>query len=125
MADCDWIILCDYAFPAMHGKLCMIGVFDVILATKSPAKHPRLAIGFSVIGEPGETGTIKLEIIAPTAKVIAEAEANFTLPDAGSAQAHLEIPNLVLPEFGRYAIQIDLGDNLPKVAWFTLKQLSA
>lgn len=122
MAECDWIILSDYAFQAMHGKLCMIGVFDMIFAPNIPVGHPRIAIGFTMTGEPGESGDVKLEIISPTGKVIARARARFALPDTGSAHANFEIQNLVLSDFGRYAVQVDLGEGIPKVAWFTLKQ---
>jgi hypothetical protein len=123
MADCEWIILCDYAFQAVPGKLCLIGIFDTIFATKAPAAHPRAAVGFGLVGEPGESGEAKLEIIGTTGAIIAKTTAGFTLPDAGSAQGLIDIPQLVLPEFGRYAIQIDLGETIPKQAWFTLKQL--
>ena len=123
MADCDWIILCDYAFPAAHGKLCLIGIFDTVFASNAPAAHPRASIGFSIIGEPGESGDIKLEIIGPIGQTVANASGRFTLPDAGSASVHMDIANIPLPDFGRYAIQIDLGENLPKQAWFTLKQV--
>lgn len=125
MAECDWIILCDYAFPAMHAKLCMIGIFDTVFTPSVPTMHPRAMIGFSLIGEPGESGTMKLEVIGPTGKIISTADAQFTLPDAGSAFGHLEIQNLLLEELGRYAIQINLGEGLPKQAWLTLKPIPA
>jgi hypothetical protein len=106
----------------MHGKLCLIGVFDIIFSPNVPVRHPRIAIGFNLTGEPGESGPVKLEIIGPTGQVVARAEAQFALPDTGSAQANLELPGLVLPEFGRYAVQVDTGEGVPKVAWITLKQ---
>jgi hypothetical protein len=124
MADCDWIVLCDYAFQAMHGKVCLIGIFDNIFTPTVPITHPRAAIGFSIIGEPGETGDVKLEVIGPTGQIVTETSARFTLPDDGTARAFLEIVGLTLPEFGRYAIQIDLGESIPKQAWFTLKRLA-
>lgn len=124
MSDCEWVILCDYAFPAMHGKLCMIGIFDMMFTPVLPVTYPRVFIGFSLIGEPGEKGEAKLEIIGPTGQIVSSAKVSFTLPDIGSAFGGLEIQNLVLPEFGRYAIQIDLGESLPKQAWFTLMEQS-
>src|SRR4051812_42703894 len=123
MADCDWVILCDYAFIAVPNKLSMIGVFDTIFSHEVPVTHQHAAVGFSIIGEPGETGQMKLEIIDPNGQPITQGGGNFTLPDSGSGYASLEFWNLVLPEFGRYAIQIDLGEHVPKVAWFTLKQV--
>lgn len=123
MAECDWIVLCDYAFPAMHGKLCMIGVFDTLyVKTEPPVTHPHAAIGFSVVGEPGELVQAQLEIIGPSGGSLAKARVNFVLPDAGSAQGHIVIKNLRVTELGRHAIQMDFGDGAPKSAWFTLRQ---
>jgi|SRR5438093_9486014 len=122
MAECDWVLLCDYAFPDLRGKLCIIGVFDTIFAKDLPTRHERAAIAFSIIGEPGEALRIKLEIIGPSGKVIAKAHVEAMLPDAGGAQGHIEIRQLVLEEYGRHAIQIDTGDGVPKAAWFTLLQ---
>ena len=123
MADSDWIILCDYAFPALNGKLCLIGIFETIFADEAPALHPRAAIGFNLIGEPGEHVRATIKIISPSAEVIAKAEITSTLPDAGAGSVHLEIQGLGLPEFGRYAIELDLGAASPKTAWFTLRKL--
>lgn len=120
MADCEWIIVCDYAFPAMQSKLCMIGIFDIMFAPAVPFNHEKIFIGFNLVGEPGEKGETKLEIIAPTGTVISSAKGVFTLPDTGSAFGAMQVVNLELPEFGRYAIQIDLGESVPKQAWFTL-----
>lgn len=124
MAECEWIALCDYAFQGQHGKLGLIGIFDVILTRRAaPITHPRASIGFNVFGEPGERVQMALEIIGPSGQPLVKANADLTLPDAGSAHAHIDLQDLLLPEFGRYAIQIDLGEGIPKTAWFTLKQL--
>jgi len=123
MADSDWIVLCDYAFPALNGKLCLIGIFETIFADAIPATHPRAAIGFNLIGEPGEQIKATIKIISPSAEVIARADIVSVLPDAGTGSVHLEIQGLALPEFGRYAIELDLGAASPKTAWFTLRKL--
>ena len=123
MADCDWVVLCDYAFPDHRGKLCLIGIFDVIYAPNVPAVHERAAVAFSVFGEPGERVELKLEIISPQGQVITKSPAQvFTLPDAGSAQGRIELRGLPLNDFGRYAMQIDLGPASTKATWFTLQQ---
>lgn len=124
MADCDWIVLCDYAFPAQNGKLCLIGIFDLLGVPSVPYQHDRAAICFSVIGEPGEHVHLKLDIIGPTGQhVIPTFEQTVTLPDAGGAQGNIELRGLKLKDFGRHAIQLDLGEGVPKTAWFTLKEL--
>jgi hypothetical protein len=125
MAECDWIVLCDYAFLDARGKLCQIGIFDAIYTPNVPAKHERSAITFSIIGEPGEDFHAKLEVIGPTGEVVSKAEFRGTLPDEGSARGLIELRDLLLKELGRHAIQIDFGDGVPKAAWFTLRQLPA
>jgi len=124
MAECEWIILCDYAFAGENGKLGIVGVFDVIGAVETPALHPRAAITFSLIGEPGEQGELKLKLIGPSGQVVIDVAQKYILPEAGSARGFFEILNLQLPELGRYAIEIDSGDIQPKTAWFSLKQSS-
>ena len=123
MAECDWIILCDYAFPALHGKLGLIGIFDTIYTKTVPIRHPRAAIGVAIIGEPGEKVQAKLEIISPTGKPLAKGQIGMTLPNQGSAFAHIDLQNLLLAEWGRHAIQLDFGDGVPKSAWFTLRKI--
>jgi hypothetical protein len=123
MAECEWIVLCDYAFPAMSGKLCLIGIFDVIFTRGLPAKHERAAIGFNIIGEPGEQVHLKLEIIRPTGGVILNANQDLTLPDSGAAQLKIELKDLPLFDLGRHAIQLDLGGGQTKSAWFTVTLL--
>jgi hypothetical protein len=88
-----------------------------------PVAHERAAIGFAIIGEPGEHVRMELEIIGPTGQVILKAPPQeFTLPDSGGAHGQIDVRGLVLNDFGRHAIQIDVGDGNPKSAWFTLRQ---
>jgi hypothetical protein len=121
VADCEWIIVCDYAFRAERGKLGMIGVFDTVFVKQLPTKHSRAAICFNIVGEPGEHVEIKLEVIGPTGQVVLKTNTEFTLPDAGSAQGLIDVQGLVLSELGRYAVQVDLGESVPRQAWLTAK----
>jgi hypothetical protein len=121
MADCEWIILCDYAFPTQNGKLCLVGIFDKIWTTNTPVTHPQLAIAFSVIGEPGENVGMKLSIIRPTGAPLQSFNTTFVLPNEGSARSSFQILGLVLPDFGPYAIEADLGDGPPKVVHFNVQ----
>jgi hypothetical protein len=125
MADCEWIVLCDYAFRGANGKMCLIGLFDTIYAPRLPALHDRAFVVASFIGEPGEAIDLTVEIIDPTGRVLV---GPFTqkgvLPDAGSAQAQFELRGLELKEWGRHAIQVTpSGGSLPKQAWFSLTLL--
>jgi hypothetical protein len=123
MAECDWIVLCDYAFVAVPSKVSLIGIFDVIYAHDVPVMHDRAFVAFTIIGEPGELVAVTLEIIGPTGKTIATAKQAATLPDSGGGQVMIEVRGLPLSDFGRHAIQVDLGDGVPKSAWFTLTRV--
>ena len=103
----------------------MVGIFDTIFVKELPVSHPRAAIGFNIVGEPGERVQMKLEIIGPTGDAILKApQQSFVLPDVGTAFVHQDLQNLVMNDFGRHAIQIDLGDGTtPKSAWFTLRKI--
>ena len=54
MAECDWAILCDYAFQDIGRKTCLIGVFDRIFALTVPTVLVQAAIGLKLLGTPGE-----------------------------------------------------------------------
>jgi hypothetical protein len=120
MAECEWILLCDYAFVVMPGKVSAVGIFDTIFAHGVPTIHPQAFVVFNVLGEPGEHVAATLEIIGPTGKTLAKAEVKATLPDSGGAQTFVALKDLTLAEFGRHALQVDFGDGHPKSAWFTL-----
>ena len=94
--------------------MCLIGIFDKIWATKTPATHAQAVIAFSLVGEPGEQISLKLQIIRPTGAVLNTFENKIVLPDTGSIRSSFEIRNMILPDFGPYAIQVDLGEGPPK-----------
>ena len=123
MAECDWIILCDYAFLAARNKVSLIGIFDTIYARELPIRHDRPHVAMSIVGEPGESVQAKLEIIGPSGQVVAGGRLEAVLPDSGSAQMSLQLPVLELSEWGRHAIQIDLGYQQVKSAWFTVTRI--
>ena len=91
MAECEWILLCDYAFLAEPSKVSVIGMFDVIYAQRVPATHDRAFIAFNILGEPGERVPVKLEIIGPSGNTIATATAIAVLPDSGGAKSFVEL----------------------------------
>lgn len=125
MAECEWIVLCDYAFMAAPSKVSVIGLFDVIWAHAVPVTHERAFVAFNILGEPGERVTVRLEIIGPNGLMIAQTQGVAVLPDSGGAKAFIELRNMTMTDFGRHAIQVDLGDGQPKSAWFTLLQAQA
>ena len=123
MADCEWLILCDSAFHGEHRKLSLIGIFNTVFAPDTPATHLKSALGFGLVGEPGERVKGKIEILSPTSITILEATFETVMPDDGSASHKMELPPLQFPEFGQYAIQLDIGNGQPPTsAWFAVKR---
>ena len=54
MPECEWAILCDYAFLDVNRKRCLIGTFNEIRTTNVPAHHPQAALALKILGEADE-----------------------------------------------------------------------
>lgn len=122
MAECEWLILCDYAFQAERGKLCLIGIFDRVFATSVPTKHHMAAVAFLLVGEPKEKVALKLEIVRPTGGSLLSLEMESQLGDTGVSRGNIGIGDLLLPDFGNYALQIYANEALIKTSTFTVQQ---
>jgi hypothetical protein len=122
VAECEWLILCDYAFNADRGKLCLIGIFDRIFAGSVPTKHHQAALAFHLLGEPKEALELRFEIVRPTGATLLSLEAQTQLGDTGVVRGSLGIGDLLLPDYGNYALQLYSNDTLVKTATFTVQQ---
>ena len=105
--------LCDAA-TADTGKLNILGAFDTIWATNTPAVHPQCSIALRIRFENIERGEHRVtvnfvdldgrHIIPPANGTI-----NINFPDqqrSGSANLILNIQMLQLQRFGEYAIDL-------------------
>lgn len=110
MADCDWAILCDYAFQDVARKTCAIGIFDRIMAAGVPAQHHQAALIFRLIGEPNEKVKFRVDISRPTGGMIGSIGGEVTMPEAGMAEFIANLQGLPLPDFGVYAFALTLGE---------------
>lgn len=123
MAECEWVILCDYAFAAQGNKLCMVGVFDNISTASVPQVHLMAAIGFSLIGESGETVDLQVQVVRPTGGVLQRLGGPTDLGPAGVTRGSVTLQGMVLPDFGSYAIEIYDGEELLRSTTFVVKRL--
>lgn len=114
MADCEWAVLCDYAFKDVGRKTCMIGVFDRIFATGVPAQHHQAAFVFRLIGDASEKVKFRVEITRPTGGVIGSIGGEVQLPPVGTAEFITNLQGLPLPDWGVYNFALYLGDALTK-----------
>ncbi len=122
MAECDWIILCDYAFLDVAGKMCLIGAFDRVFAPTVPSALHQSSIAMKLLGEPNETANFRVEIIRPTGGQLASVGGTLTIPDSGSANVQFNIAGLALPDYGLYAVNVYVGNELLKTTGFLATQ---
>jgi hypothetical protein len=123
MAECDWAILCDYAFLDVNRKMCLIGAFNQVNTFNVPAVHPQAALALKVTGEPNEKVPIRVEIIRPTGGSLGKLEGEVQLGPVGSGEIHMVIAGLPIPDWGLYAFNIFLGDQLAKTTGFSVVKI--
>lgn len=123
MAECDWAILCDYAFLDVNRKMCLIGTFNQVNALNVPAVHQQAALALKIIGEAGEKVPIRVEIVRPSGGILGKLEGEIQLAPAGGGEIHLNIAGLPIPDWGLYSFNIYLGDQLAKTAGFSVAKI--
>jgi hypothetical protein len=122
MADCDWVILCDYAFLDQGGKMCMIGAFDRVFAAAVPSALHQSSISMKLLAEPGETVNFRVEIIRPTGGQLASVGGTLKVPDTGVCNVQFNIAGLALPDYGLYAVNVYAGNELLKTTGFLVAE---
>ena len=122
MAECDWAILCDYAFLDVGRKMCMIGVFDRVFTASVPSALHHSAVAIKLIGEPGEEINFRVEIIRPTGGQLATMEGTASVPEVGAVEMTVTIAGMPLPDFGLYSLNIHAGTALLKTVGFLVTQ---
>lgn len=120
MAQCEWAILCDYAFQDIGRKNCLIGIFDRIIAARVPTTHHQAALVVRLLGEHRERAQVRLAITRPTGETLIEVNGQGDLGDTGSSDLILNIRGLQLPDFGIYGVNVFVNDALTKTITFTV-----
>jgi hypothetical protein len=111
--DIQVATLCDSAAD-YHGKLCILGAFDTIMAPRVPAVHPQCAVALRVVFRKEEEGEheMSVRIIDEDGRHLVppiEARVNVQIPDGVyflSRNAVLNLQQLNFPKAGLYAIEI-------------------
>jgi hypothetical protein len=112
--------LCDYAKGEPTGKLYVIGTYDHVLAAEAPIAMPPSAIASRLRFDEIEQGAKKVTVTftdSDGAKVIPEIgmQMNIQLPPGESTTAAnvvIILPQISLPRFGEYAIDLAVGSRL-------------
>lgn len=123
MADCDWAILCDYAFLDVNRKMCLIGTFNQINSAAVPSVHPQASLALKIIGEGNEKVPIRVEIVRPSGGLLGKLEGEIQLGESGSGEVNLNMAALPIPDWGLYSFNVYLGDQLTKTAGFTVQKI--
>lgn len=126
MAEVDWAILCDYAFLDVGRKTCIIGAFAQIFAQAVPAQHPQVALVVRFTGQPSENFKTKMEIVRPIASgggTIGAVNNELKIGENGALEFTTNIVGLPLPDWGDYAFNIYVDDQLAKTVTFSVKEI--
>jgi hypothetical protein len=118
MAECDWAILCDYAFLDAGRKQCIIGAFDRIYTARVPTALPKASVAVKVIGNPSEQIRFRFQIIRPTGIELLHVDGQIAAADTGSADIQFNLVNTTLPDIGVYSINVYLNDELARPITF-------
>lgn len=103
-------LLCDAAIQDPYtGKTTIVGTLDRLVATGYPAVHAHCALYFKVT-EMNGTDRFSIRILAPDLEtVVAEPMSDWSLAVDDPLQHYdcvVNLPDLVLPERGRYTVQL-------------------
>ncbi len=122
MAECEWAVLCDYAFQDVGRKTCLIGIFDRIFAAAVPAQHHQSAFAFKITGDPNEEVTFKLEIARPAGGTLSSFGGKMKVPPSGTIDVIANLQGMPLPDFGPYSFTLYLGETPSKTIGLTVVQ---
>lgn len=106
--------LCDFAQTDSGGKLTIVGIFDVIYAREIPATHGLCALAIEMRFERNEDGLKKIKISfidADEKSIMPAIETQLVVRTApnevhAKLQAVVLIPQLTIPKFGEYSIEL-------------------
>ncbi len=120
MAECDWAILCDYAFQDSRGKMCLIGIFNNFNLPKVPAIHSQAALVVQLKGDPNEQFRARIDFVRPGGAVLQSMEGQGAISPLGGAGIALSLQALQLPDAGVYTINVYVNDEVSYVTTFTV-----
>jgi hypothetical protein len=122
MAECDWAILCDHAFPDINRKMCLIGIFDRVATAAVPTALHQSALALKLVGDPNERVNLQVRVIRPNGPILADIAVEVVLNDTtGTAEIQLGMAGLPLPDEGDYAFEIIVNGTLAKAVVISVK----
>ena len=112
--------LCDYATGEMTGKMTLVGIFDVIYAKEAPVSIIMCSLAVRLRFDQNEQGIKRIKctivdsdgiVIVPATETIVQVR---VLPEwkTATAQVVALIPQLRLPHFGDYSVELEIDGRL-------------
>lgn len=122
-------VLADYANLSADGKLNIMGIFDIIFASRVPALHPQMQLVLKLQSEPAERGTEKkldVRLIDEDGKKLVGLESSFRVPDdfplTGEIPQIISLGGLRFERFGEYAFHVLVNGDTKAHVPFCVKQ---
>ena len=112
--DLQFSVLCDDVRREDNGKLMLLGLFEVIGASKYPAVHARLfVVNRWTKGEGQFFQRVRIKNSHDNSVILATDPQGFVLKDIDSHHTVIsEFNNLKFPQAGKYWVEISLNDEL-------------
>jgi hypothetical protein len=108
-------VIADQVFRQESGKWCIIGVFDRILSSQFPARHPSMGLWLKLADASGKY-SVRLEFQDSTGRVLSrvaglqlDVQDRMAEPEVG-----IQTQNLMLPSPGAYFVKLFFNDHLAK-----------
>lgn len=121
---CEWAIVCDHAYRR-DGKTYIAGTFDTIKAKPIPGcRHPVAAVVARFIGNPGETGSVKVEVCEPGGTPVAHGTAHAALGSLGTSEVVVPFTAIPLNDIGLYSIKVSIDGHVKKTTNLFVERLS-
>ena len=113
----EFLTLCDFAMTSSEGKLSIVGIFDRMFVSQTPAKFSRFFTVAILSGKPNSEAKISFTIQIPSKKELpGPKEMIIKFGSGGRTNLITDVANFPLPEIGEYKLFIlangkSLGSN--------------
>jgi hypothetical protein len=105
--------LCEHAFLDQFQRPCLIGIFDLMTTDKLPLTVRRMCLAGQIIGRPNESVDVVIAITRDDGHALMETRATIDCGATGTRGFIFELLDLILSEYGRYAIGVFLSEDKP------------
>lgn len=106
------LLLCNYVYDdPISRNLTLLGIFTSLRATKFPTPYRSMMVYALLIGDPGESGELKLECVADaTQAACGEDRLRVTIGEQGKRHIRLWLDGVRFPTRGLYHFRLSFDD---------------